>query len=936
MSLDDRQARYAGCRCFRAFFESYSEWQKKRALFGFAEDIEKQEYDDFLKGTSASVRVPLWASACKENGRVLINEITLEVIRYYKSYGYSPVLMDGNPADYIGEQFRFLEYLSRLEMRTPGKYEQAIDGFIDAFTLDTIRAIYESLTLNGTGLAISAVIERAAKLVKGEPFTASLELSDLEIFDSFLWDARPALPVADERFVCSSGINNCGGRCRINISALEGCVLHLESDTGPADSPRILSCVRGKGYRRTFLSANRIRYPMKRIGERGEGKFKRISWEEAIEEIASETARIGDTYGPQSRFVIYATGVNVAFRGDKLMMRLLSLAGGYLGYYNTYSSACAMYTIPYVYGSENGVNAIEDILNTRLLILWGHNPSETLFGTYTNYYITELKRKGVRIVVIDPRRSDSVLCYADEWIGLKPSTDSALADAMAHVIWSEGLRDQSFMDRFCLGFDESHMPEGVPEGESYHTYLFGLKDGVPKTPEWAEKITGVPSSTIESLAREYARTKPACLIPGLGPQRTGNGEQTVRSIAMLSCLTGNVGVPGGGAGCYGKRKGHSIPQMPVIPNPYPGIIPTFLWSKAIENGVGFDPVVDGLKGVDKLDTNIKMLFNLAGNTLINQHSNINETIKILRDTSKCEMIVVSDIFMTPSSKFADILLPAPSLFENDNIAASWTLEDFLLHSTKAVEPLFECRFEYYWMKEVARKLGVYERFTEGHETVEEWLEAIYEKNRKLESELPPYALFRENGGYQYKQNTIYIAFQEEIETGKPFATPSGKIEIFSKRLYDMNNPQEIPGIPRYVPCVEGPEDPLKLKFPLQLIGYHTKRRCHSIHDINEWLEEVDPPAIWMHPRDAEERGIKNGDNVRVFNDRGALVVPAKVEDRIIQGVVALSQGGWYAPDKNGVDRRGSINVLTHTYKPTPLAKGNPQHTNLVEVAKSVE
>ena len=120
-----------------------------------------------------------------------------------------------------------------------------------------------------------------------------------------------------------------------------------------------------------------------------------------------------------------------------------------------------------------------------------------------------------------------------------------------------------------------------------------------------------------------------------------------------------------------------------------------------------------------------------------------------------------------------------------------------------------------------------------------------------------------------------------------------------------------------------------------MIGYHTKRRCHSIHDQNPWLEEVDPPALWMHPDDAAARGIANGDMIEVFNDRGTVRIPAKVTRRIMRGVTCMSQGGWYTPDKKGVDTRGSINVLTGV-RPTPLAKGNPQHTNLVEVRKAVE
>ena len=137
-----------------------------------------------------------------------------------------------------------------------------------------------------------------------------------------------------------------------------------------------------------------------------------------------------------------------------------------------------------------------------------------------------------------------------------------------------------------------------------------------------------------------------------------------------------------------------------------------------------------------------------------------------------------------------------------------------------------------------------------------------------------------------------------------------------------------------MPCPEGPEDPLKEKYPLQLIGWHTRRRAHSIHDNNEWQDEVEKPGVWIHPEDAAARGIRDGEMTEVYNDRGCIRIPAVVTQRIRQGVAAISQGGWFTPDKQGVDIRGSINVLTSTAYPTPIAKGNPQHTNLVEIRKA--
>ena len=180
------------------------------------------------------------------------------------------------------------------------------------------------------------------------------------------------------------------------------------------------------------------------------------------------------------------------------------------------------------------------------------------------------------------------------------------------------------------------------------------------------------------------------------------------------------------------------------------------------------------------------------------------------------------------------------------------------------------------------------------------------------------------------QHPYQIAFCPQIHQGVPFSTPSGKIEIYSSRLFQRHQP-DLPGIPRYTPCEEGAQDPLRAQFPLLLIGFHTNRRCHSIHDNNPQLDELESPRIWIHPDDADARGIRDGDLVEIFNRRGRVRIPAKVTRRIVPGCVAMSEGGWYTPDQQGVDTRGSINVLTMTHRATPLAKANPQHTNLVEV-----
>lgn len=734
------------------------------------------------------------------------------------------------------------------------------------------------------------------------------------------------------RVIHTMGRNNCGGRCIIHAHVRDGKIEKLTTDSREAagDCVPLTACVRGMNYHKTFLGRDRLRYPMKRVGQRGEGKFERITWEEATDTIAREWVRIRDTYGVGSRYVNYATGISAMISGGGLAKRLLKLDGGYLDYYNSYSTACITQSTNLMYGTTETGNNLSDWLNSNLIILWGHNPVETKFDCETMYYLRKARDKGIPIIVVDPRRNDTALALGAEWVPLKPATDAALMDAMAYVIVEQGLQGQDFLDRCCVGFDKAHMPAGVDPSECYLSYLTGEKDGIPKTPEWAAPITGVSAEAIRSLAIRYATAKPAALIQGFGAQRHAYGEQSARGGILLACMTGNVGVSGGWACGSGRCTRHAFPGMPNVPNPYSMSIPSYLWTEAILRGHELT-ALDGVTGGEQLQSDIKMMVNLAGNCLINQHGDINRTKEILSDTSKCEFILCSDLFMTASAKFADILLPGVSFFEGENIVVPWQYGDFLGFTNQVIEPLYEGRFEYDWLSEVAEKIGLGPQFTEGR-TLGQWLEYCYNDLRKREPELPEYTVFKEAGIYRYQNNPDVIAFQKQRRDPdkNPFPTPSGKVEIFSEKVYRTAFRDFMPAIPRYVDPPEGPNDPLTEKYPLQLIGWHTKRRCHSIHDNNPGMHKLDPQCLWMHPDDAAKRIIADGQEVLVWNDRGRMRIPVKLTDRVMAGVVALSQGAWYDPDPDGTDRGGCINVLT-SLRPTPYARGNGQHTNLVEV-----
>lgn len=741
-----------------------------------------------------------------------------------------------------------------------------------------------------------------------------------------------------ERVVQTCSTFDCGGKCFIRAHVKDGAVVRISTARDSeinAAMPVMRACVRGRGYRKFVYNADRLKYPMKRVGKRGEGKFARISWDEATTIIAEQMKMITDKYGPASRFCHVNTAVTGgAFSGDLMAKRLLNLTGGYLGYYHSVSMGNTAAATPYTYGTPASGSGIDSLLDTKLVILWGHNPTETIFG-HSNHYFQEMKRRGTRFVVVDPRYSDSAAAYASEWIPLLPTTDNALMDAMAYVIVSEKLHDQSFLDKYCVGFDEAHMPEGVPANESLKAYLTGKKDGVEKTPEWAEKICKVPAETIRRLAREYATTKPAALIQGWGPQRHGCGERIARGGAMLACLTGNVGVKGGWASGYGgiaTRKGAA--PLDIGKNPVKEKISIMNWMQAVEDASKITPEM-GLKDGDRLTSNIKMIFCLAGNYLTNQNPDINAAAALLADESKVEFIVCSDLYLTPSAKYADLLLPETSFMERWNIAGTWGSGSYLTLSEKLVEAPYECRDDYAWLTDVARKLGVEKEFTQ-ERSQKEWLAEIWSATRKAQPDeaLPTFEELQVKRIHYFKNPEPYVAFQKEIaDPAKyPFKTPSGKIELFSKRLYEMKNP-EIPALSHYVPSWEGPEDPLTKEFPLQMITWKGKNRANSTFFPNPWMAEVQTQKLWINPDDAEKRGIRQGDQVRAYNKRGATAVVAEITTRILPGVVALQAGAWWQPDKGGVDRGGCANVLTST-RMTPLAKGNSHQTMLVQVTKA--
>lgn len=763
-------------------------------------------------------------------------------------------------------------------------------------------------------------------------------------------------PEAD-RNVWSSCTVNCGSRCPLILQVKDGTITRvLPEPTGDDNigTQQIRACVRGRSIRHRFYNPDRLKTPLRRKPgtKRGDGQWEEITWEEALDTIADNIKRLVKEYGNESIYLNYGTGVLGATLScswppaETPFARLMNLYGGYLNHYSDYSTCQITSAYPYHYGGWVASNSFDDNKNAKLVVSFGNNTLETRMSGGGETFVTQQTRKlsNVRTIVVDPRYSETAVGLADEWIPIRPGTDTALVAALIYVILQENLQDQAFLDKYCVGFDEATLPEGAPPNSSYRAYVEGKgPDGTAKTPEWAEKITGVPARKIVQLAREIGTAKPCSINQGWGPQRSANGENQARAIFTLAAVTGCIGIPGGGTGA--REANYALPMARPFnqntENPVKTSISVFSWTDAVDHGEKMTATHDGVREKDKLDVPIKMIWQYGGNALTNQHADINRTVELLRDDSKCEFIVVNDIQMTVSARYADIVLPDCCTAEQEDIAQQGSAGPlgYTILCEQAIKPLYNCKPIYEVCTELAKRLGVEQEFTEGRSR-EDWIRYHLDESRKEIPNLPSYEQLKKQG--IYKENGGSVIPLEDFRAdpeANPLETPSGKIEIYSAKLAEMSktwtfdDPRDkLTALPEHIATWEGAEEArTNKKYPLQVIGHHFKGRTHSSYGNVNWLKEAHVQTAWINTWDAEQRGIKNGDLVEVFNDRGRIQLPAKVTRRIAPGVMSVPQGAWYKP-VNGVDVGGSVNTLT-SWHPSPLAKGNAQHTALVQVKK---
>jgi DmsA/YnfE family anaerobic dimethyl sulfoxide reductase A subunit len=744
---------------------------------------------------------------------------------------------------------------------------------------------------------------------------------------------------------------NCGGRCPLQIHVVDGEIAYVESDnTGnPAfGALQSRACLRGRSIRRWVNDPNRLQYPMKRIGMRGAGEFERITWDEAIQTIYEKLEGIIKKYGNEAVYVNYATGV-YAVTGSSLgaswFERMMNLVGGYLKMYGDYSTAQITAAMPYTYGDDSyTASPMIEALNSDLVILFGNSPADTRMGGANIVHdLARVRANGARIINIDYRLNESSSGYSDEWLPIRPGTDAALCSAIAHVWITEGLVDEDFVHSHCVGYDAQSMPEGAPANASYRDYILGTgDDGIAKTPEWAAPITQIPAERIVELAHDIVNARACYICQGWGPQRHSNGEFASRAIVMLPILSGHIGKPGTSTGVREAMPGAPVASLPIGDNPVKTSISCFSWIDAIDHGAQMTAAHDGVREADRLPCGIKFLWNYGGNCITNQHGQINRTCEVLQDESKCEFIVVTDVVLTDSAKYADILLPDAMRTEQPTMSTNGYSEYYkgVIFGQKAVDPKFECRTGYEVACDLAERFGVKDALTEGR-TEEEWIKFLYDESRKNDPSLPNYEDGLAMGIYKEELPSSIGLEAFCADPGKnPLSTPSGLIEIYSSKLAEMartwtfDDPRDfLHPLPIYTPGYESHED-ANDTYPLVLTGFHYKSRTHSSFGFIDVLKQACRQQVWINPLDADPRGITTGDICKVHNERGAIEIEAKVTPRIIPGTIAIPQGAWHDADMSGdkVDKGGCINTLT-TLHPSPLAKGNSHHTNIAQIEK---
>ncbi len=701
--------------------------------------------------------------------------------------------------------------------------------------------------------------------------------------------------------VVRSSCRMCHGGCGVLVHVEDGEVVKVEGDPeSPVNRGRL--CPKGAASLELLYHPDRLKFPLRRLGERGEGRWERISWDEALGAIACKLEEIGDEYGAESIGIGQGTG-------RRHFDHVVRFANA-LGTPNWCEPGCAQCFIPRLNVNllTFGQNFVPDYygeVHPECVLAWGHNPLVSGPDGEVQFTLRDSLKKGSRLIVVDPRLSETAE-RAEVWLQLRPGTDDALALSMLNVIITEGLYDREFVESWTSGFDS--LAERVE----------------PYSPEWAEDITWVPAEKIELAARTFASANPATLDWGVAFEHTPNCFQTARAIAMLPALTGNIDIPGG----------FITGMLPLGLFPY---LAECLSEEARAKRLGADTfkVLGGngvtlpmpaahipsmLRAMRTGDPYEIKAFLLFGSNALLTYANPGEVYESLM---KLDLLVAMDIFMTPTAELADIVLPAATWLEADGVQGYPIGVDLNILAQRKVLRLWESRQDEEVLIELARRMGL----AAGTEALEDVL------NGRLKGLGLTFEELKEKGSV-----TPPLVYGKH-EMMKMFLTPSGKVELYSSVLEGLGYDP----LPYYE---EPPESPLSTpglldEYPFILItGGRVPYFFHSEHRQVPSLRKRHPdPLVQVHPETASRLGIEKGDWVWIETRRGKIQQRASLTEGIDPRVVHVEHGWWF-PEEKGPEHgvwRSNANLLTDNGPPYDPAMGTYQlRALLCRIYKSEE
>ena len=724
-------------------------------------------------------------------------------------------------------------------------------------------------------------------------------------------------------------------------------------------------CTKGYAHIRNLYDPNRVKYPLKRVGEKGEGKWARISWEEALDTIANKLKYYKEKYGPLSIGDV---------SHDSFVLSPWFGAG--VSDWGAHSKQGADEPERWVLGRKGGEDRQDEgnLLKSKLIVLWGFNPATTL-SNHVVYTLLRARERGIPIISIEPRYTPTAETVASQWIPIRPTTDVAMMIAMANVWFKADLCDKEFIAKWVE-------PEGLRQ---WQEYVLGQSDNIDKTPQWAEKICGVPAETITDFARLYARSKPVNLNTAWSLGRQFFGENGIRAAMYLQALTGNTLSPGAtasaeSAGEFGQHEPSLV--KPTIdwqrkPGKYqsPALLAHFKWPEAIvlrekldkgEMSVDeYNHIIGNLPG--NPPPNIKMVIVHTSNPIMT-HPDVNTNIKAFK---KLDFSVVFSYHAdNPTARYADIILPQMhTAFEGRDVPirnSIYRTKDFFsmevthlngncfMYKQKCVDPPGEVKPRGWIWLQIARRLGFVDDYSPllAHVPDDQWDETVEELHRQAYEQWlrrddiiplnpPGWEEFQKKPVFRWEVKEPNYTYKSTIERGEnPFqGTESGKIEFYSQEVaasacggkdksttvksHAANGRYGGGNLPPMAQMVIGGKatyysQDIK-QYPLLMSSPHSLYRIHSLLDNQPLLNrDCYRHAVWLSVADAKARGIKDNDTVRVYDDQAEIIMPAYVTSKVVPGTVNIFHGGWYTPNKTktalmpeGIDTRGAPNLLIH-------------------------